>query len=221
MNRLDVYTAVHKMQRARLFALTVEAGKADPGDATLRANLAAAVAELIAELEAHAEHEDRFIHPMLRKYAPGVATRLDEEHVALDATMERLQAIADEYASGPSMRDANALYRALASFTAAYLNHVAVEEAEALPALWADCTDDELMGILVSFKGSRTDIENLTALVAQLATLNPVERERMAAVGFGNYGSREVGELLATLLAPSQLGALRRATGHAATEFHP
>jgi len=30
MNRLDVYTAVHKMQRARLFELTVEAGKTDP-----------------------------------------------------------------------------------------------------------------------------------------------------------------------------------------------
>ena len=31
------------------------------------------------------------------------------------------------------------------------------------------------MRILISFKGSRSDAENLTSLLAQLATLNPSE----------------------------------------------
>ena len=73
MNRLDVYTAVHKMHRARLFSLTVEAGKADPTDTVTMTRLAAAVDALAAELATHAGHEDRFIDPLLRRSAPSLA----------------------------------------------------------------------------------------------------------------------------------------------------
>jgi hypothetical protein len=34
VNRLEVYTVVHKMQRARLFDLTVALGKSDPADSS-------------------------------------------------------------------------------------------------------------------------------------------------------------------------------------------
>jgi hypothetical protein len=96
---------------------------------------------------------------------------------------------------------------------------VIFEEGQALPALWDDRTDDELMGILVSFKGSRADTENLTSLLAQLATLNPPEIAQMTAAGLGAVPAREVAEVLATLLDPKQLGALRRslATARATT----
>jgi Hemerythrin HHE cation binding domain len=207
MNRLDVYTAVHKMQRARLFNLTVEAGKTDPGDTVTTARLAAAVDALAAELAAHGEHEDRFIHPLLRQKAPELADTLDAAHVELDARLGRLRDVASAYAASPG--DPNVLYRALAAFTAIYLDHVALEEAEALPALWGGCTDEELMGILISFRGSRSDAENLTSLLAELATLNPTEITQMASAGLGQVRFSEVAEVLATLLNPSQLGALR------------
>lgn len=64
------------------------------------------------------------------------------------------------------------------------------------------------MGILVSFKGSRSDLENLTSLIAQLPTVNPVEMTHMAAVGLSG-SIFQVAELLASLLGPRQLGALR------------
>jgi hypothetical protein len=218
MNRLDVYTAVHKMHRARLFSLTVEAGKADPADTVTMIRLAAAVDALAAELAAHTEHEDRFIHPLLRQKAPSLAARLDVAHVTLDARLGRLRQVASAAAApdaapapGPAA-DPNALYRALAAFTAAYLEHLAVEEGEALPALWDGCTDEELLGILASFRGSRSDAENLASLLAQLATLNPPEIERMVAAGLGPVPASDVSELLATVLDPRQLGALRHAT---------
>jgi hypothetical protein len=81
--------------------------------------------------------------------------RLDAAHVALDARLDHLRQVASAGsvpatpASDPSA-DPNALYRALVAFTAAYLEHLAVEEGEALPALWGGCTDEELLGILVS-----------------------------------------------------------------------
>ncbi len=43
MTRVDVYTAVHKMQRARLFELTVAAGRADSADGPTIAKLANSV----------------------------------------------------------------------------------------------------------------------------------------------------------------------------------
>lgn len=208
MNRLDVYTAVHKMQRARLFDLTVEAGKTDPDDTLATARLAAAVDALAAELAAHGEHEDRFIHPLLRQKVPALAETLDAAHVELDGRLERLRQLSSASATSPG--DPNVLYRALAAFTATYLDHLALEEAEALPALWAGCTDEELAGILISFKGSRSDAENLTSLLAQLATLNPPEIARMISAGLGPVPVSDIAEVLSTLLDPRQIGALRR-----------
>jgi hypothetical protein len=212
VNRLDVYTAVHKMHRARLFSLTVEAGQADPADTVTVTRLAAAVDALAAELAAHAEHEDRFIHPLLRQQAPALAARLEAAHLTLDARLGHLRQVASAATAPAPDADPNAIYRALAAFTAAYLEHLAVEEGEALPALWDGCTDEELLGIIASFRGSRSDAENLASLLAQLATLNPPEIERMISAGLGPVPVSDVSELLATLLDPRQLGALRRAT---------
>jgi hypothetical protein len=65
------------------------------------------------------------------------------------------------------------------------------------------------MGILISFKGSHSDAENLTALLAQLPTLNSGEIARMVTFGLGSVPVSDVAEALATLFNPMQLGALR------------
>jgi hypothetical protein len=206
MNRLDVYGTVHKMQRGRLFKLTVEAGRVDPTDSMAAARLACAVESLTAELLAHAEHEERFIHPLLRAHAPDLADALDAAHIELDVRLDRLRHVATAYACTPDAQ--NRLYRALAGFAAAYLDHLAVEEDEALPALWEGCSDTELSGILAAFKGSRSDVQNLTSLLAQLPVLGPAEMAGLVAVSLPAPVS-EVAELLASLLEPHQLGALR------------
>ena len=209
MNRLDVYTAVHKMQRARLCNLIVCAGTTDPDDSSGRIRLAGAVNAMIIELRTHAEHEDRFIHPLLRAASPHLATRLEAEHGQLDAQLEHLGSTAASYAElGTPSADPNTFYRALADFTAIYFAHVAVEEREALPALWNTCGDDELMGILVAFNASRSPIESLTSVLAQLPTLNPVEINRMVGAAIDGTLRPELAEVLATLLSPTQLGAL-------------
>jgi hypothetical protein len=124
--------------------------------------------------------------------------------------------VASTYAATPG--DPNVLYRALATFTAAYLDHLALEEGESLPVLWESCTDEELLGILVSFKGSRSETENLTSLLAQLATLNPTEIAQLVSIGLGPVEVAEVAELLATLPDPRQLGALRYALARPSAE---
>ncbi len=216
MERLDVYSAVHKMQRARLFELTVAIGKADPADRGMAEHLGRAVAAMAEELRAHAAHESRFIHPLLRAHAPHVAATLDAEHHDLDVRLDRLCALAaDPWCASP-----HRLYRALASFTAVYLGHLAEEEEVALPELWGTCSDEELAGILSSFRASRSELENLTAVIAQLPTLNPAERARMIKVALQN-GTGEVSELTATILGPEQLGSLRQEASLALSTASP
>jgi len=209
MSRLDVYTAIHKMQRVPLFELTVTAGRTDPVDTVAIARLSGAVTAMVGELTSHAEHEDRFIHPLLRAKVPVLAASLDAAHVDLDNRLDHLRRAASAEQMSPT--DPNALYRALASFTAVYLEHLAVEDAEALPALWEQCSDVELLGILSSFRASRSPLENLTSVIAQLPTLNPAELAQMASDGVDPSELPAISELVATILSPAQLGALRLA----------
>jgi hypothetical protein len=208
MKRVDVYSGVHKMQRARLFELTVAAGRLDPADRAGRTELAVAVRAVVEELAAHADHEETFIHPSLRRVAPGIATDLECQHGELDTALDDLRHAAAGGAAGTE--DPTTLYRALASFTARYLDHLAVEESAALPALWAACDDDELAGILAVFRSSRSDAENLAGVLAQLPTLNPTEAQQLLQVGLATVSEHDVGVVVATLLDPRARGALDR-----------
>ncbi len=80
----------------------------------------------------------------------------------------------------------------------------------ALPTLWDGFTDDELLGILVPFRECRSEAENLTSLLAELATLNPMEMAQMVSTGFGRAAVADLLECLCTLLNPRRLGHLRR-----------
>lgn len=204
MERVDLYSAVHKMQRARLFELTFEVGRLDPCDRDGRAALARAVDATVDELVAHAGHEDVFIHPALRRVAPPIAAELEREHETLAAALGDVRDSATRCAAG--IDEPTTLYRGLASFTARYLDHLAREEGAALPALWGGCDDDELVGILASFRSSRSDAENVTSVLAQLPALNSHEASRMLRVGLGPVSHAEVALVSATLLDPRALG---------------
>jgi hypothetical protein len=75
------------------------------------------------------------------------------------------------------------------------------------------------MRILVSFKGSRSDVENLTSLLAQLATLNRPRSPRRPRLDSDTSGFSQVAEALATLLEPGQLGALRSSPAMSSPSF--
>jgi len=63
---------------------------------------------------------------------------------------------------------------------------------------------------MVAFRGARSEAENLTSLLAELATLNPPEIAQMASAALGPVPFSDIAEVLATLLDPRQLGALRQ-----------
>jgi hypothetical protein len=204
MRRVDLYGSVHKAQRARLFALVVEAGRTDPEDEPAAAAVAAMAAAVAGELHEHGEHEDQFIHPLLERYAPQLAAGLAAEHRELDGALAALT----DAAALREPAGAASLYRVASRFTATYLAHLEREEGEAMPVLWDNATQEELAAVLTAFRGSRSQLQNTVSLLGQLPTLTPREAAAMVAVAFDAATLQDIRDLLTGLLAGRQLRAL-------------
>jgi hypothetical protein len=146
----DLYKDIHKAIRAELFAVTAEAGAADPSDRDARVRLAGRVRSLFEVLTDHAEHEDTHVQPLIERYVPAVAPMIAGEHAVIDTRMVEIQAVADRTvdAAGDEQRaGVHALYLDLALFTAAYLEHEEVEERHVMPALDAALGTEALLGV--------------------------------------------------------------------------
>lgn len=170
---IDLYSKIHKGQRAWLFSLVVAAGKADPDDRPAVEHLRAESGRLAQHLRAHGEHEERFIHPLLREAMPGVEDRLRREHAGLDAVLAGVEAVAE---SG----NAPALHEALTSLASQYLAHLEVEERIAMPALAHAFDDAALVARVLSPFASSTNREDFARDIAmQLAAVNPAESRQL------------------------------------------
>ncbi|MGW9439083.1 hemerythrin domain-containing protein [Streptomyces sp. NPDC055607] len=209
MPRTDLYRNVHMGQRARMFALAADLGAADldePGALTAHAERCLA---LTGELRRHADHEDTFIHPLLRERAPAAADALDAEHVRLDAAFAALDARARDLPATPAdgLPEArHELYLALNEMVSAYLAHLHAEETVAMPALWEHTTEDELKAVFAAFQASRTADETLADLRAMLPALPPPTRTAIVRGAVGATPGEEHRTLAAvtTTLTPDQ-----------------
>ncbi|HEY5341459.1 MAG TPA: hemerythrin domain-containing protein [Candidatus Aquilonibacter sp.] len=176
---LDVYAKIHKAQRAWFGRLLIAASAVDPDDIQAATAIHADVQALVGHLHAHAEHEDRFIDPLLREVSPSLSVRLEDEH-------RRLAGVLDELAAFAGGSDLAGTYRALSLLAAQYFLHLDVEEYEAMPLLTQTFDDATIRSrIFAPFAASVPFEEAMRDLRLQLIALSP----------------REGGELLAGMLA--------------------
>lgn len=193
MPKIDLYRNVHMGQRARLFALATERGAADVSHSGAAAEQAARCLAMTRELREHADHEDTFIHQLLRERAPEAADALEAEHVRLDAAFVALDERARTLTGTPAedLPEAqHALYLALNEVISAYLAHLHAEETVAMPALWQYAGAEELGAVMAAFRASRTSEQALTDLRRMLPALPPaprvaIVRDVMAAAPHG------------------------------------
>ena len=96
--KTDLYNFVHKAQRARLFALSGEIGRADFSDPADVERLGAGLADMIGHLREHAAIEETYIHPLYEELGGGLnaAEEFAAEHHLLEQELETLEAIAVE-----------------------------------------------------------------------------------------------------------------------------
>lgn len=180
-SRIDFYTKVHKGLRASLFRFSQQAGSVDYAQHQASVALSDSLDALLAQLTAHAGHEEKFIHPLLARKLD--TNPLDAEHAALDAEQRRLAHMMQELVAAPEMHRRElglAFYRALNVFIARYLEHLDGEE-RMMPMLWERCTDEELAAVLRAFGASRAVEEALADIGWILPALNAPERAEMIA----------------------------------------
>jgi hypothetical protein len=179
----DLYKDIHKAIRVNLFDVVAEAGRLDPGDRGARIAHAGRVVDLVEFLVAHADHEDTHIDAAVAQVLPDEAAALQAEHVALEATMDELKALAqlvfdDAVDPRAAVHD---LYLDLALFTARYLAHQDREERVVMPALFEALGIEALLGIHGAILGSIDQEAMAWSLRKMLPAMNLDDRHEMLA----------------------------------------
>ncbi len=181
---INPYRTIHKAQRAHLFALSTELGRTAPDSVLLRP-LADRARRIMTDLRQHAEHEDRFVHPLLRTYVPEIAEELEAQHEQLELAFGHLATACEQATSGTAAdpgEAAHAFYLSLNQVIGAYLGHLTMEECIAWPALARASSDDEILSrVLGPFFASKPDGFALKDAADQLPHVTPAERAALTA----------------------------------------
>jgi hypothetical protein len=133
--RPDIFDNVHKGIRKALFDLCSALGRAgdDPvagADARRRAH------EVVHFLRHHGENEELLLVPLLADRAPDAHARMVNDHA-------HVQEAIDRFATAIDHEGTFVLYHEACTLTAAYLEHMRVEELELLPRIAAVLTPAE------------------------------------------------------------------------------
>ena len=172
----DLYRDIHKSIRSELFAVTEEAGRADPSSATDRTALAAHVDSVVAYLVSHAEHEDAAVQPTIEAHLPDLAERIASDHERLEVRMESLRTLA---ADAAGRFDLHRVYLELASFTSTYLAHQDLEERVVMPALESAVGVDAVLAIHGAIIASLSPDEMMRSLALMLPAINVDDRTEL------------------------------------------
>jgi hypothetical protein len=213
---MDLYRDIHKAIRAELFAVTTEAGSLDPAQGLARAALATHVTDVVALLVSHAEHEDGAIQPVLEVELPDLASRIEVDHLTLEARLVDLREMAQDaavLAAADAPARVHRLYLALASFTSDYLLHQDVEERVVMPALEARLGVDAVVGIHQAILGAIPPEEMARSLALMLPAMNVDGRAELLG-GMRAGAPAEVFEgvwrLAGSVLEPADVTSLAR-----------
>jgi hypothetical protein len=169
----DIYRDIHKSIRGELFAVTEEAGRADPASTADRTAVAAHVDAVVAYLVSHAEHEDAVVQPTVETHLPALAERIASDHERLETRMSDLRSLA---ADAADRFDLHRLYLELASFTSAYLAHQDLEERLVMPALEAAIGVDAVVAIHGAIIASLPPDEMMRSLALMVPAINVDDR---------------------------------------------
>jgi hypothetical protein len=177
--RVDLYAPIHKALRHVLSDTLLRVGRLDVSDAGDMHATLAQCDELLALCASHVRHENDFMHPAIEARQPSGSARIAHEH---EEHLQSIGELGDEVAAlraaGAAARPALAqrLYRHLALFIAANLQHMHIEETAHNAVLWAHYSDAELMQLHGRLMASIDPREHLRVGRWMLPALTPDER---------------------------------------------
>jgi hemerythrin-like domain-containing protein len=153
MQRVDLFTTVHKALRALIYHLSTMLQTADFTDERATTASLAALEHFLELLHEHAMHEDRTVFAATHKFEPAMIDKLEAEHhdigEQLDQVRKNIARVQAAKSNEERIEAGDALNRSVNNFIAFYLTHLAHEEATVLPATWKHFTDEELVGMRI------------------------------------------------------------------------
>ena len=192
-NRIDLYKDIHKGLRSFLIQQLATAGPLDLADNQRLQRFNLQLQKLMALLDEHGMHEDKWLHPLLKELDPVLAEKAEAQHQCLD---DSIAIVCDKYsqlAQLPAIQRAepgHQAYLLLAEFVGAYLTHMHLEESEVLVLLQRAYSDAELLEIQQQLRSSvapqrmadylhiiigALNIDERTALLAEMQQFAPPE----------------------------------------------
>lgn len=150
MDRLDLFTPLHKGLRAALFDAVRAAARADfRDDGATRAALAV-VLETLSFLAEQAAHAEAAVWPEIAAVGPELAASLRSDRARVEGVERKcaeLVARTAETSGIARLAVARRLHATLALLAAEHLVHMDRIETQANRLLWAHRTDEDLRGL--------------------------------------------------------------------------
>jgi len=146
-NRFNLYRDAHKAIRMFLSEFSLMAGRSDYSDKADLASLKKCFDQVYDMFMVHTKVEDSHIMPLLKQFDEALYEQLENDHHEVDKLLEDLKA--QLYAINANDGDAAAkgydFYLQINRFIAFNLKHIDDEESLAMPVLWENMNDEELM----------------------------------------------------------------------------
>ena len=178
--QVDLYSTIHKGQRARFFKIAARAGTIDYADHKALDSLYDELRPFREEMCLHAALEEKFIHPLLSNRVPGGARELEADHRNMHQQIDDLLTHFDGLRVKTDFEKRSELalefYRAWNRFISFYFTHINKEEENIQPSLWALCTNDELATVFKTIIASQKPDELMENLGMMLSASNLYER---------------------------------------------
>lgn len=174
--RMNIYGFPHKGLRIALSQLSMLSGNTDYSDAESLAKLKNLSLELITLLNLHLHSEEDVVLPALETKVPGSTRQNVEEHEQLEKEIEAFDKQLKNITVDSAPNAGAEFYEAVYNFHSKYITHMAMEEGEINPLIWANFTDEEIMAWHGQVMATLTPDQIMMWFRYIVPALNPFER---------------------------------------------
>jgi hypothetical protein len=158
----------HKGIRNALSQLSLKAGSTAAGDENGVNDLVSLAVDVLDFIDEHAAFEDKYILEPLDERVPGSSVADHAAHQQLEVRVQQLRQQLATLTASPNQADIDTFYTDISLFQAAYLVHMAQEEASTERLMMEHFSDEELIGHQIAIMGE-TSFESLLRMFRFIA----------------------------------------------------
>ena len=158
----------HKGIRNALSQLSLKAGSTAAGDENGVNDLVSLAVDVLDFIDEHADFEEKYILEPLEERVPGSSAADHAAHQQLEVRVQQLRQQLATLTASPNQADIDTFYTDISLFQAAYLEHMADEEATTERLMMEHFSDEELIGHQIAIMGE-TSFESLLRMFRFIA----------------------------------------------------